>query len=163
MLSMEKFAVWVLDQLNERGWRSVDLAQKAGISEGAVSNVLNGYRRPGPDVCRSIAHALRVAEEEVFRRAGLLSPKPELSDQAEELRAIIGLLKEENVAYVAEIARWRLNQQAQEDDPPEAGDPKRARLIKKMKEMTPEQREDTIKNQMSRSRQQGSSGRTKKG
>lgn len=161
---MEQFVEWLQAELDQRGWLASDLARRAGLGSGTLSQLMNGYRNPGPDVCRSIAHALKVPEEEVFRRAGLLSPKPELSDQAEELRSIIGLLKEENVAYVAEIARWRLNQQAQEDNQPDAEAAEKKKLLEALEKLSPAEREAAIKNQTARSRlQQANRKRTPKG
>lgn len=89
---MEKLTVWVLEELDKRGWKPADLAHRAGLSTGSLSNILNGNRKAGPDVCRAIADALGEPEEKVFRLAGLLSPLPATEDSP-TLQEIIDLAK----------------------------------------------------------------------
>lgn len=79
------FAIWLEEQLHERAWKPADLAHAARINTGTLSNILNGTRGAGPEVCRDIARALRLPEEIVFRRAGLLSQRPEMDDEKREI------------------------------------------------------------------------------
>jgi len=73
---MDTFSAWLEEQLHIRGWRPADLARHADIPDATLSRILNQSRQAGPDVCRAIAYALKIEEEIVFRRAGLLSPVP---------------------------------------------------------------------------------------
>ena len=41
-----------------------------------LSLIWTGDRAPGPDLCRSIAHALGYPQELVFRKAGLINDQP---------------------------------------------------------------------------------------
>lgn len=76
MRQIEDFGTWLKSELDVRGWRQADLAKAANLHSGSVSNVLNGQRRPGPDFVMGVARALKLPAEEVFRRAGLLPPRP---------------------------------------------------------------------------------------
>lgn len=50
------------------------LADKAGLDPGIISRVLNRERMPSSDSLSSIARALDLPPETVFRAAGLLPP-----------------------------------------------------------------------------------------
>lgn len=67
------FNMWLQNRLDERGWNQSKLAQRSGISQGQIARIMNGTREAGPRVCRAIARALNLPEEEVFRAAGLLT------------------------------------------------------------------------------------------
>lgn len=75
------FAEWLNEQLDIRGWRQADLIRasaKSGgnpLHSGYLSKILNSERQPGVKVVRQIALGLDLPEEEVQRRAGLLSIK----------------------------------------------------------------------------------------
>ena len=73
----KEFSKWLQEEIDKREWTQADLARKTNLSRAAVSQVLSENRRPGPEFCRATAHALDLPEEEVFRQAGLLSPKLE--------------------------------------------------------------------------------------
>ncbi len=74
---MTDFADWLEEQLVSKEWRPAELASRSRLDPGFVNHLLNRNRNPGPKACRAIAHALDLPEEEVFRQAGLLSPKNE--------------------------------------------------------------------------------------
>ena len=72
-----QFSTWLEGKMKEEEWSQAELARRAGLTRGAINNILTEHRQPGPEACRAIAHALDLPEEEVFRQAGLLSPKNE--------------------------------------------------------------------------------------
>lgn len=74
-----QFGEWILVEAERRGWSLNQLAKKAGTSSGGLSMIVNGLRKPGPDVCLRIARALGVNPVEVFQLAGLLPPEPDVS------------------------------------------------------------------------------------
>lgn len=108
-MATNEFTEWLEKELRNRGWRPADLAHRARVNTGTISNILNGFRRAGPDVCLAIARALKVPPEEVFRRAGLLPPLPAPVDDAtlKELEDIVKKLDPEERQEVLEYARWR--------------------------------------------------------
>lgn len=74
------FAEWLSDEMLRRGWQQADLARAAGVTRATISNIINGMRGPGPRVCRDIARAFGVDEDEVLSRAGHRSGKPTADD-----------------------------------------------------------------------------------
>ncbi len=66
------FANWLTGEINRLGWSQSELARRAGLSSGLISQVLSG-QKPGERFCKGVARALGVPEDEVFRRAGILS------------------------------------------------------------------------------------------
>lgn len=70
----DDFVDWLQAELDKRGWNQATLA-RAGISSSHVSRIMNRERDVGEDSCRVIAKLFGMPEEEVFRRAGLLSEK----------------------------------------------------------------------------------------
>lgn len=79
MIAMEQeevsttFTDWLKEEMDKRQWKPSDLAEKAGVSDAALSRILNkGDRQPGSDLCKKIAKAFGESPEKVFRLAGLL-------------------------------------------------------------------------------------------
>ncbi|MBE7468421.1 MAG: hypothetical protein DPW09_22050 [Anaerolineae bacterium] len=92
---MEDFTEWIEVQLRERNWNTAELAKRAKINSGTLSNVLNRTRRPGPEVCLAIARALNYSPEIVFRQAGLLPPAPQPDLEIEEVAHLFQQLSPE--------------------------------------------------------------------
>jgi transcriptional regulator with XRE-family HTH domain len=67
-----------------RKWRAKDLANLTGLNSGYVSMILLKKRNPGPKACKTLAHALDIPEEEVFRHAGHLPFRPREHPNMEE-------------------------------------------------------------------------------
>ena len=112
---MEKFIPWLLEELHKRSWRPADLAHRAGLSTGSLSNVLSGNRNAGPDICNAVARALGEPEEKVFRLAGLLPPLPAEEDELlNEVTEAFKRLTPEKRREVLEYTKWRLQRQQQE-------------------------------------------------
>lgn len=63
-------------ELKARGFGVSEFARLTGTYPATISNVLNGNRHPGDDLCRAIAGALNIPQWDVFMRAGLLTEKP---------------------------------------------------------------------------------------
>lgn len=105
---MNKFAVWLLEELNKQGWQQSEFAKEAKIGTGTLSNVLSGNRKPGWDFCVSVAQALNIPPDEVFRRAGLLpqSTAPDKPDY-EQLKEVAAHLNNEELSKALEYVRWR--------------------------------------------------------
>lgn len=108
-----EFATWLEEELRNRGWKPADLAHEARIGASTVSNILNGFRNAGPDVCLAIAKALRIPPEKVFRQAGLLPPLPAPEDSIvlQKLLDIFQRLSPEKQREVLEYALWHYQRQ----------------------------------------------------
>jgi transcriptional regulator with XRE-family HTH domain len=50
------------------------LAEQAGVSNPYLSQIERGLRRPSADVLQQLAKALRISAEQLYLRAGLVSP-----------------------------------------------------------------------------------------
>jgi transcriptional regulator with XRE-family HTH domain len=51
------------------------LAEQAGVSNPYLSQIERGLRRPSAEVLQQIAKALRISAEQLYIRAGILSPE----------------------------------------------------------------------------------------
>src|SRR5690349_23724050 len=51
------------------------LAEKAGVSNPYLSQIERGLRKPSADVLQQIAKALRISAEQLYIRAGIVSPE----------------------------------------------------------------------------------------
>jgi transcriptional regulator with XRE-family HTH domain len=113
---MEKFAIWLLNELDRQGWQQSEFAREAKITTGTLSNILNGNRKAGWDVCASIAGVLKIPPNEVFRRAGLLPEKNRPDNpEYEALKEVASNLDEDELANALEYARWRYQVQRQKE------------------------------------------------
>lgn len=82
-MSNERFAEWLVNQVETRDWSYAELARRAGVSGAMVSLVVNEQKNPGSEFCSGIARALDIPPETVFRKAGLLPSQPDKSERAE--------------------------------------------------------------------------------
>lgn len=80
-MTIIEFSEWLQDMLTEKQMKPKTLADKAGLDPGIISRVLNRERMPSSDSLSSIARALDLPPETVFRAAGLLPELPSI-DQA---------------------------------------------------------------------------------
>lgn len=77
---MTDFTSWLEKQLEGRGLSKSEFATLAEIDTGTISNLLNGMRKPGPEICRKVARALKLPQAVVFYEAGILTEKPDFPD-----------------------------------------------------------------------------------
>jgi hypothetical protein len=71
---------------------------------------MSGQRKPGPEFCTSVASALQVPPEGVFRRAGLLPPKPEETPTSRELLYMFMQLDDQDQERILSITRTFLEE-----------------------------------------------------
>lgn len=64
------------------------LAEQAGVSNPYLSQIERGLRKPSAEVLQQIAKALRLSAEQVYVRAGILSPDHDIAGSVE--LAILG-------------------------------------------------------------------------
>ena len=55
------------------------LAEQAGVSNPYLSQIERGLRKPSAEVLQQIAKALRISAEQLYLRAGIVSPDVALS------------------------------------------------------------------------------------
>lgn len=59
------------------------LADQAGVSNPYLSQIERGLRKPSAEVLQQIAKALRISAEQVYIRAGILSPDSSVGGSVE--------------------------------------------------------------------------------
>src|SRR6478735_8419785 len=64
------------------------LAEQAGVSNPYLSQIERGLRRPSAEVLQQIAKALRISAEQLYLRAGIVSPQEGIGGSVE--LAILG-------------------------------------------------------------------------
>lgn len=89
---METFGDWLLAEIENKGWKQAELARRAHIQDATLSRIITGSRQVGPDVGQSIAQALEVPPEKVFRKAGLLPSRSPREEDIDEALWILGRL-----------------------------------------------------------------------
>lgn len=75
LIMVNTFSTWLVEAIQSKGWTQAELARRAGVSGAAISDAISGRRNVGSDLALSIANALRVPPDEVYRIAGILPPK----------------------------------------------------------------------------------------
>jgi transcriptional regulator with XRE-family HTH domain len=112
-MSTITFAEWLVKELEERGWSQADLARETGLTTGGVSNLINQVRKPNPDTCNVIAHALKLPSEIVLQAAGYW--KPETSEKPpgfEEWVYIFTTATEQQRQEILDYARYKTGRPA---------------------------------------------------
>jgi transcriptional regulator with XRE-family HTH domain len=110
MATAQTFAIWLEEQLKEQGISQSELARRAGVTRGAINNILQGERGPGVDLSNGIAKALGLPEEMVLRVAGLLPPNKDT--RSDEIKKIVHELEElpkEDQEEFLSYVRWLKN------------------------------------------------------
>ena len=102
---MNELSVWIVTEIEKRGWSQRELARRAGVSQAQVNNVINEAANAGADFCVSVARALDHSPEEIMRLAGILPPRPERDRYLEAMESIWGRLPNERKGDLVLIAR----------------------------------------------------------
>ena len=76
-MATHDFADWLENALVTHNLTASELARRAGVDKGVISRLINRERAPSPETLSSIATALNLPPEIIFRAAGLLPPEPE--------------------------------------------------------------------------------------
>jgi transcriptional regulator with XRE-family HTH domain len=105
-----EFASWLQQEMNKRGWNNSELARRAGVTRGAIGNVLRGDRNTGSELCLAISKALNIPPETVFRAAGLFPPERTPEEKYEELLSILDTFTEEQRKDVLRYVRFVLGE-----------------------------------------------------
>lgn len=73
-LSVESLGDYLKEQRVASRLSLRQLAQQAGVSNPYLSQIERGLRKPSAEVLQQIARALRISAEQLYVRAGILSP-----------------------------------------------------------------------------------------
>jgi len=109
-MGTDTFNEWLLQELKARDWTQADLARQAGVSRSAISDIMSSRRKIGIDVANSLADALHIPADQVFRAAGILPAEKKLNPRiAQIVEELEGTSPEEQQEFLSYI-RWRNNQ-----------------------------------------------------
>lgn len=97
---------YIQDELQRRGWSIRELARRARLSHGTVSNLLAGKSEPTPDTLTAIARALGEPPEKLFRMAGLL--RRARDDDEAGVRDLIDIARSLDPAERAKVTEYAL-------------------------------------------------------
>lgn len=140
---MNTFAKAVLDKLNELGWKNADLAREAGITTGALSNILNGHRVPEPMTILSIARALKEPPIKYFRLMGWLPYEADKAEDEEEMLYLFRQLPKVYKIFVLQMLRGAQGQTQQHGAQDEQSPVDIVDLMLKLYEVEPERIKQT--------------------
>jgi len=110
-MGSEKFAEWLKRELESKHWRQADLAKATHLDSAVISNLINGKRGPGIDTCNTIARALDLPLETVYRAAGILPLSTEETLRETKMKGIFKQLSEEDQDELIQIAAFKLDKQ----------------------------------------------------
>jgi transcriptional regulator with XRE-family HTH domain len=68
-----EFTNWLKSEMESRKMNQVELARFSGLSQGAISKVINKNYQPGPNFCKGIAKAFGIPKEVVMIKANIIS------------------------------------------------------------------------------------------
>ena len=110
--NMADFRDWLLQTLEEQGISQSELARRAGVSRAAISDIISGRRGIGKDAATSIARALKMSPEKVFRAAGILPPDPKDDPW---VREVMNKLEQLNPTQ-RKMAEWLIKKLAEDEN-----------------------------------------------
>ena len=118
MFSVEnnKFTNWLNNELDKQGWTQSELARRAGLSRGTLSNITSGSKGIGEETCRAIARAFNVPPETVFRAAGILPNNPGMDEDYEELKHIFNQMTDEEQEEFLAQGRLKIDLRSKRGD-----------------------------------------------
>lgn len=96
------------------------LAEQAGVSNPYLSQIERGLRKPSADVLQQIAHALRISAEQLYIRAGILSPKESVGESVKSAVLADPALTERQKRVLLDVYQ---SFTALNDPPPASADP----------------------------------------
>lgn len=108
------FDKWLANQLKLKGWSQTELANRATLSTGTISNILAGRRNPDHDTLIKIANGLSLPIETVYTAAGHL---PNRSPDNATFNQVLDLMKSMDASERKELldyALWRYSKKEKE-------------------------------------------------
>lgn len=115
MNNLERWAKWVLDELNKQNWSQADLARASKKSRGTISKAINGMNEPEPETVAAICEAFGYPSEIGYRIVGLLPPELQPDEKRQELVHLFEMMSEDNKDDQLLYARMKLEKQEREE------------------------------------------------
>ncbi len=97
------------------------LSEQAGVSNPYLSQIERGLRKPSADVLQQIAKALRISAEQLYIRAGILSPEHGVGGSVElAVLADSGLTERQKQSLLDVYSSFLAINAAERDEPAES-------------------------------------------
>ena len=109
------FSQWLVGELNERGWSNAELARRAGVTRGAIGNLVRDDRQPGPDMLNAIAGAFGYPPEKLFQIAGILPEQSPTTENTSLIDMLFGKLTGDEQQEVIEYLRMKVRLKEQRE------------------------------------------------
>jgi transcriptional regulator with XRE-family HTH domain len=104
---VEEFIKWLTEQMQEMS--QAELARQSGLSQGLISQILSGQRKPGVEACAGFSRAFRLPTEDVMRLAGLLPARmQDILNEDTTLSELFEVARSMNQAERRELLRYAL-------------------------------------------------------
>lgn len=110
-----EFVEWLQKEMDAHKWSQADLAREAGISRGAVSNLMRSERNPGKLTLRAIAKALNYPPEVAYQKAGFLDTKTKASQYIERIGWLAEQLPTREQEEIIEILELKVRRRKEID------------------------------------------------
>jgi transcriptional regulator with XRE-family HTH domain len=88
-----RFAEWLQAEMNKRGWSQSDCARACELNRAVINKLLNGKSRAQPLTLAAIARGFKIPVETAYRAAGLLPPRTDSNDAAQEVMYLLGSIQ----------------------------------------------------------------------
>ncbi|UUZ57661.1 helix-turn-helix domain-containing protein [Nocardioides sp. B-3] len=96
------------------------LSEQVGVSNPYLSQIERGLRRPSAEVLQQIAKALRISAEQLYVRAGIVSPEPHVGGSVElAILADVGLTERQKQSLLDVYSSFLALNAGQEPDSPQ--------------------------------------------
>jgi len=153
---MSELSDFLNKTIEDRGWYKRELARRAGLSSGQVTDVLNDRTNPGCDFCISVARALHVPPEDLLRMAGILpSLPPAVASEREattlyrrlpeQIRDVILATMRNLLGLTPRPAAYAVNESGQAYDQPQTASERLAyQIAQGMEDMPPEDQQELL-------------------
>lgn len=111
------FGYWLQQEREKRGLTQARLAKLAHLNRAVINKIENNQSRPTVETLQSIANALNLPDEIVFRAAGFLRSSPDTEYQEEVLYLLSQLPPDEQRRYL-ELLRFEVERQKSKTQSP---------------------------------------------
>jgi transcriptional regulator with XRE-family HTH domain len=101
---METLSEFLLEELRTRNMTQAELARKSHVTPAQISRIISGQRGAESETLNSIADALDIPPEQIFRIAGKMSAAVNIDEKAQQIAHEVRDLpvqdKEEVLAFI---------------------------------------------------------------
>jgi|GEM_PF-670361 len=105
-----EFGLWLQLEREKRGLTQAKLASLAGLNRAVINKIENGQSEPTVKTLQSIANALNLPDDVVFRAAGFLRT-PHDTEYAEQILHLFRQLSPQEQEEILELLRFKAERQ----------------------------------------------------